>query len=227
MSVLTAVPGELRFRGIPPPYDARGFALSLDRAEPWGGGRIDGRVERRRERRDRRPIGVLVRCSAAWLDVAPQLVGRKRLLTLTTYWDLRTRSLPVWLEEELFVERLELDPLDDANWRSFSFLLPERLPRAYEGTFVSFRWRVEARRRRLVGYDETSLPLLLVEPQTLPIVKVETSPIGTWRLLEWKSEEERDGAGGPCSVTYEERRREDMPLRGETRQSELARRLSA
>ena len=226
MSVLTTVPTELGFRGIPPAQYARGLAISLDRAEPWGGGRIDGRVERR-GRRDPRPVGVLVRCSAAWLDVAPQLVGRQRLLSLTTYWDLRTRSLPVWLEEELFSERLDLGPLDEANWRPLSFLLPERLPRAYEGTFVSFRWRVEARRRRLVGYDETSLPLLLVEPQTLPVVKVETSPIGTWRLLEWKSEEERDGAGGPCSVTYEERRREDMPLPGETRQSELPRRMSA
>jgi hypothetical protein len=225
--VLTDVPGELRFRGIPPPSHARGLAISLDRAEPWGGGSIDGRVERRRERRDRRSIGVLVRCSAAWLDVAPQLVGRKRLLTLTTYWDLRTRSVPVWLEEELFVERLDVAPLDEANWQPLSFTLPERLPRAYEGTFVSFRWRVEARRPRLVGYEETSLPLLLVEPQVLPVVKVETSPIGSWRLLEWKSEEERDGAGGPCSVTYEERRREDLPLPGETRETELARRMGA
>jgi hypothetical protein len=227
VSVLTDVPAELRFRGIPPPQHARGLAISLDRAEPCGGGRIDGRIERRRDRTDPRPIGVLVRCSAAWLDVAPQLVGRKRLLTLTTYWDLRTRSVPVWLEEELFVERLDVGPLDEANWRPLSFILPERLPRAYEGTFVSFRWRVEARRRRRVGYDETSLPLLLVEPQTLPVVKVETSPLGTWRLLEWKSEEERDSAGGPCTVIYEERRSEDLPLPGETRQSELARRLSA
>jgi hypothetical protein len=225
--VLTAVPEDLRFRGIPPAQNARGLAISLDTAEPWGGGRIEGRVERRRGRRDSRPVMVVVRCSASWLDVAPQLVGRKRLLTLTTYWDLRTRSVPVWLEEELSVERLDVGPLDDANWQPLSFTLPERLPRAYEGTFVSFRWRVEARRSRLLGYEETSLPLLLVEPQVLPVVKVETSPIGSWRLLEWKSEAERDGAGGPCSVTYEQRRREDLPLPGETRETELARRMGA
>ena len=56
------------------------------------------------------------------------------------------------------------------------------------------------------------------------MVRVETSPIGTWRLLEWKSEEDLGGSGGPCSVAYDERRPEDMPLVGETREAELARR---
>ena len=227
MPVLTDVPEELALRGIGPPEHARGFSLSLDTAEPWGGGRIEGRVERRHGRRDRRPLTVAVCCSAAWLDVAPQLVGKKRLLSLTTYWDLRTRSVPVWLEEELFSERLDVGPLDEANWRQLSFLLPDGLPRPFEGTFVSFRWRVEARRRRLVGYERTSLPLVLRERQTFPVVRVETSPLGTWRLLEWKSEEEHDGAGGPCSVHYEERRLEDMPLPGETREKELRRRAHA
>jgi len=224
VSVLTDVPDGLRFRGIPPAERARGFAISLDVAEPWGGGRIDGRVERRHGRSDRRPIAAEVRCSAAWLDVAPQLVGRKRLLSWTTYGDVRNRFVPIWLEEELFLERIDLRPLDDANWQPFSLALPDRLPRALEGTFVSFRWRVEARRARLVGNDLASLPLLLEEPRTLPVVRIETSPLGTWRLLEWKSEQEVEAAGGSCSVAYDERRPEDLPLPGETRERELVRR---
>lgn len=227
MPLVTDVPDELRFRGIEPRRYARAFAITLDTAEPGGGGRIEGRVERRRDRRDDRPVSVDIRCTAAWLDLAPQLVGKKRFLTLTTYWDLRTRGVPVWLDEELFLDRLEVGPLDEVNWRHFSFLLPGELPDALEGTFVSFRWRLEARRRRRLGSDLASVPLLRVEPQTIPVVRVETSPIGSWRLLEWRSEQDRGGSGGPCSVTYEERRPEDMPRPGETREQELARRLTA
>jgi hypothetical protein len=222
----TDIPDELHFRGIEPPRDAQAFRIELDTAEPCGGGRIEGRVERARSRRDAGTISVQVRCTAAWLDVAPQLVGKKRILSLTTYWDIRSRAVPVWLEEEFFMERFEVGPLDGANWRQFAFLLPEGLPRALEGTFVSFRWRVEARRRRLVGSDTASVPLVIQEPQTLPIVRIETSPIGTWRLLEWQSEHETDGSGGPCTVEYARRRSEDMPLPGETREAELARRTS-
>jgi hypothetical protein len=220
------VPEELRFRGIEPPQDAQGFTITLDTAEPWGGGRIEGRVERRRGR-DRRPITVTVRCAAAWLDVAPQLVGRKRLLSLTTYADIRNRGVPIWLDEELFAGSVDVGSLDEANWLQFSLPLPEALPRALEGTFVSFRWRVEARRRRRLGSDVASLPLLLVEPQTIPIVRIETTPIGSWRLLEWRAEQDIAGAGGPCSVEYEQRRSEDMPLPGETRETEFARRTHA
>lgn len=227
MPLVTDVPDELRFRGIEPGQEARGFAIQLDEAEPWGGGRIEGRVERRRNRRDRRPVLVDVRCDACWLDVAPQLVGRKRLLSWSTYGDVRNRAVPIWLDDEVFRERVDVGPLEDANWRHFSFDLPEELPRALEGTFVAFRWRVEARRRRLVGADLAALPLLLREPQSLPVVRVETSPIGTWRLLEWKSEDDRGGSAGPCSVAYEARRPEDMPRAGETRESELLRRNAA
>src|SRR5690349_19631792 len=107
---------------------------------------MSGRVERRHGRRDRRPVLVDVRCDACWLDVAPQLVGRKRLLSWSTYGDIRNRSVPIWLEEAIFRERSEVGPLDEANWQHFEFDLPEGLPRALEGTFVAFRWRVEARR---------------------------------------------------------------------------------
>ena len=224
MAVVTEIPDELRFRGIAPPEPAHGFRITLDTAQPWGGGHIEGRVERRGARHDRRPIFVRVRCLAAWLDVAPQLLGRKRLLSWTTYGDIRNRGVPVWLDEEVFIEGAEIGPLEEANWQHFAFDLPEWVPRALEGTFVAFRWRVEARRPRLVGGDVAALPLLIAEPQTLPIVRVETSPIGTWRLLEWRSEFDVGGSAGPCSVGYDTRQDEDMPLPGETRQQELARR---
>ena len=105
-----------------------------------------------------------------------------------------------------------------------AFELPGELPRALEGTFVAFRWIVEARRPRLVGGDVAAIPLLIEEPQTLPVVRVETSPIGTWRLLEWRSESDVGGSAGPCSITYDARQEQDMPLPGETRKQELARR---
>jgi hypothetical protein len=216
VAVVTDVPEELRFRGIVPPERAHGFLITLDTAEPWGGGQIEGRVERRGDRHDRRPILVRVRCLAAWLDVAPQLLGRKRLLSWTTYGDIRNRAVPIWLDKEVFADGAELEPLD--------FELPAELPRALEGTFVAFRWTVEARRPRLVGGDVATLPLLIEEPQTLPVVRVETSPIGTWRLLEWRSESDVGGFAEPCSVIYDARQERDMPLPGETRKQELARR---
>ena len=224
MAVVTEIPEELRFRGIAPPEPAHGFRITLDTAEPWGGGHIEGRVERRGERNDRRSISVRVRCLAAWLDVAPQLLGRKRLLSWTTFGDIRNRAVPIWLDKEVFAEEAQLEPLEQANWQHFTFELPGELPRALEGTFVAFRWTVEAHRPRLVGGDVAALPLLIEEPQTLPVVRVETSPIGTWRLLEWRSESDVGGSAGPCSMTYDARQEEDMPLPGETRKQELARR---
>lgn len=225
MSLITDVPDPLKFRGIEPPQAARGFGISLDEARPEGGGRIVGRVERHNPRRDRRPLLVDVRCDACWLDTAPQFVGRKGLFTWSAYGDMRNKFVPIWLDEEVFRTELDVEPLEDVNWRHFSFDLPEGLPRALEGTFVAFRWRVEARRARRVGAELASLPLLLVEPQDQPVVRVETTPIGTWRLLEWRSENDVGGVGGPCSVGYEPRRPVDLPLPGETRDAELARRV--
>jgi hypothetical protein len=224
VSLVTAIPDGLRFHGIEPPQDARGFGISLDEAEPQGGGRIAGRVERHQRRRDHRPLLVDVRCDSCWMDVAPQLVGRKRLLSWTTYAEIRNRHVPIWLEEEVFRASIDVGPLEDDNWRHFSFDLPDGLPRALEGTFVAFRWRVEARRARRLGLELASLPLLLVEPQNQPVVRVETSPIGSWRLLEWRSEADVGGSWGPCSVAYEARRPSDLPLPGESRDAELARR---
>jgi hypothetical protein len=224
VSLVTDVPDDLRFRGIEPPQDARGFGISLDEAEPEGGGQIAGRVERHNKRRDRRPLSVDVRCDAYWMDVAPELVGRKGILSWSAYGEIRNKFVPIWLNEEVFSSRVDVGPLEDVNWKHFTFEIPDGLPRALEGTFVAFRWRIAARRARRVGTEMASLPLLLVEPQDVPVVRVETSPIGTWRLLEWRSEQDAGGSAGPCSVIYEPRRRADLPLAGETREAELARR---
>ena len=135
-------------------------------------------------------------CDACWMDVAPEFVGRKGIFSWSAYGDMRNKFVPIWLDERVFRTELEVGPLDEANWRQFSFELPDGLPRALEGTFVAFRWRVEARRPRRVGAERASLPLLLIEAQDVPVVRIETSPIGTWRLLEWRSEHDVGGAGG-------------------------------
>lgn len=221
--LLTEVPDDLHGRGITPAQAAPGFRISLDVAEPWGGGAVAGRVERSGEKRDSHPITVVLRCDAAWLDLPPQLVGQKRFWRFDTYWTMRMRAVPIWLDDGIWGGAREVGDLAGANWRHFDFAIPEDLPRAFEGTFVAFRWRVEARRKRLAGWVEASLPLLLREHRTVPTVRVEASPIGSWRLLEWKSEAETAGGGGQCRVHYEERRSEDMPLPGETREQELRR----
>lgn len=222
--VHTDVPEELSGRQIRHAEHAVGFVLALDVVQPWGGGRIEGRVEAREGRHDPHPIFLSILCQACWLDIAPQAFGQKRLLGLETLWELRARSIPIWIEEEAWLERWELGPLaEGTNWLHFGIDLPPELPRAIEGTFVSFRWRIEAQRARRIGHDTASLPLLIEEPKTEPIVRVESSPLGTWRLLEWKSEQDRDGAAGPCSIAFEDRRPEDMPLPGETRDGERRR----
>ena len=223
MALYTNIPPELESRMIGNPVAAHDFRISLDVAEPWPGGNVEGRVESKEGRHHRHPITVSVQCRAAWLDVAPQLVGQKPL-GLSGILEMRSRRIPIWLEEPIFSETLELDPLEHVNWRRFSLVVPGDVPRAFEGTFVSFRYRVEARRPRSIGHAESSVPLLLLEPRTIPCVRVETSPLGSWRLLEWRAEDEQEGSGGGCSVTFEERRREDMPRPGETREEELRRR---
>jgi hypothetical protein len=224
VALVTAVPDALTFRGIEPPLPARAFTITLDEAQPEGGGRIAGRVERANRRRDPRPVQVDVLCNASWVDIAPQLVGRERMVSWTTFAEIRNRHVPIWLDEEVFRAHVDVGPLDEDNWRQFSFDLPKLLPRALEGTFVAFRWRVEARRERRLGSEHASLPLLLIENQDLPVVRVETSPIGTWRLLEWRSKDDVGASAGPCSVAFEARKPADLPLPGETRAAELVRR---
>ncbi len=104
MSVRAGVPEEFGGRGIPPPTEARGYRLSLDVARSRGAAApIEGRVESDPgppAERDRRS-GQLVRCTAAWVDIAPQLVGRGRL-GLASAYELRARARPIWLDELIF-----------------------------------------------------------------------------------------------------------------------------
>jgi hypothetical protein len=225
MSVRAGVPEEFGGRGIPPPTEARGFRLSLDVAEPWGGGTIQGRVESVSGRPgDRRPLTVSVTCIAAWVDIAPELVGRSGY-GLATAYELRARSRPIWLDQTIYRDRVEVDPLDGTvNWRRFEFGLPSDLPRAFEGTLCAFRYTVEAVRSRVLGKAFSALPLLLVERRLEPVVRVEATPIGTWRLLEWRSDGESDAEAGPVSVRFEPRAPADMPHAGESRDDEILRR---
>src|SRR5205085_7002316 len=94
--VVTDVPGSLRFHGIEPPQASRAFAIMLDQARLEGGGEIAGRVERRNDRQDARPVLVDVHCDACWVDIAPQFVGRKRFFTWSAPGDMRNRFVPVW-----------------------------------------------------------------------------------------------------------------------------------
>jgi hypothetical protein len=205
VTILTDVPDELAWRGIERPRPARSFAITLDRAEPWAGGQIAGRVETRTDARDDRPLTVSATCRACWLDIAPELVGKRPLFRPSAYWSLRTRAVPIWLDERIWLDRLDVGELASANWRPFTLEVPRGMPRAFEGTFVAFRYTIEARRRRRLGSEIASLPILVIEQRAVPTVRVEASPVGEWRLLEHRSEEEIDGAGGPCSVRYEAR----------------------
>jgi hypothetical protein len=225
MSLRTGVPEEFAGRGIPPPTDARGFRLSLDVAEPWAGGTIDGRVESIADRpANPRPLTVTVSCIAAWVDVAPQLVGRAGY-GLGTAYELRARSRPIWLDDLVYRDHVQLEPLDgSANWRRFSFTLPDFVPRAFEGTMCAFRYTVEAFRPRALGRAFSALPLLLVEQRREPVVRVETTPIGTWRLLEWRADGEMDAEAGPVKVSFEQRAEADLPKPGESRDDEILRR---
>jgi hypothetical protein len=205
VTILTDVPDELAWRGIERPRLSRSFAITLDRAEPWAGGQIAGRVESRSDTRDDRPVTVSASCKACWLDIAPELVGKRSIFRPTAYWSLRMRGIPIWLDEEIWLERVDMGELASANWRHFAIEVPLGTPRAFEGTFVAFRYAIEARRRGRARSAIASLPILVVEQRAIPVVRVETSPIGEWRLLEHRSEEETDGTGLPCSVRYEDR----------------------
>jgi len=225
MSVRAGVPEQFGGRGIPPPTEARGYRLSLDVAEPWGGGMIEGRVESIAGRpASDRPIEVLVRAVAAWVDIAPQLVGRAGL-GLSSAYELRARARPIWLDEVIFEERTMIEPLDgSANWRRFEFALPDFVPRAFEATMCAFRYVVEASRPRAIGKSLAAVPLVIVEQRREPVIRIETTPIGTWRLLEWRSDGEQETTAGPIQVRFEPRALADMPKAGETRDDEILRR---
>jgi len=222
MPVRLDVPPELMGRGIFPATAARGFRLSLDVAEPWGGGRIAGRVELAGEP-DPRSITVGVTCHAAWIDVAPQVVGKGPRLSPAVLYDLRARHRGIWLDEPMWQARVEVGALDDANWRRFDVTVPEGLPRAVEGTFTAFRYAVTATRRRRLGQVTASVPILLVEERTVPVIRIERSPTASWRLIEWRAPAETGGRSDSVEIAFDERRPEDAPRDGETPEQELLR----
>ena len=88
------------------------------------------------------------------------------------------------------------------------------MPRAFEGTLCAFRYTARGVRGRALGRAFSALPLLLVEQRREPVVRVETTPIGTWRLLEWRADGEKDG-GRPVKVRFEQRAEADLPKAGE------------
>ncbi len=152
MPLVTAVPDELKFHGIEPPLQAPGFAIALDAAQPQGAGRIAGRVERRGDRRDGRPVivevcchGLLAGCRASVRRAQgpAALVGVRRHAE-QVHTRLARRDALFRAARDRLARGL---PIGGPS-RSSS---PEGLPRALEGTFVAFRWRIEARRARRVG----------------------------------------------------------------------------
>ncbi len=203
--LVTDVDKPLWGRSIEPARRSASFGLVLDTAEPWGGGRIEGRVESRKPDQRGRYL-VSVTCSAAWLDcAAPKGRTGKSAGTMMTNLLMHGIGIRIWLDEQLWAGGADLGELSGENWLPFSFDLPAELPRAFEGSFVAFRWRIAARRRRALGHAETSFPLILREDRALPTVRIETSPIGTWRVNDERSEGEHDFAGGSCSIRYEDR----------------------
>lgn len=225
MGVRAGVPEEFAGRGILPPTVARGFRISLDVAEPWGGGAIEGRVEALPDRPPKpAPLTVTIRCTASWIDIAPQLVGQAGP-SLATAYELRARSRPIWLDELVYEDHAEVGALDgSANWRRFAFSLPSSVPRAFEGTLCAFRYVIEASRPRALGRAVAGVPLVVVEQRNEPVVRIETTPIGTWRLLEWRADAEEPAHAGPVSISFAARATADLPRAGETREDEILRR---
>ena len=192
-------------RSIEEPRLSSSARIVLDVAEPWGGGRIEGRVESSKPQ----PKGfyvVSVACSGAWLDIAPPADGSASTgRAVMSNFLMHGIGIKIWLDELLWSTEAELGELSDRNWLPFAFDLPSELPRAFEGNRVSFRWRITARRRRAVVRAQTSLPLLLREDRTIPTARVETGPSGTWRFRAVRSEAERDIEIGRFALRFEDR----------------------
>jgi len=128
-------------------FPGRRIHIELATAELHGGGTIRGRVHR-----DGGSAGgalvVSVRCIESWQS-SP---SPGRWLPAT-----RPHALPVWRQDIVFEASSELEPLDDAHWRGFSFALPDGLPPAVEARSVAWRYEVEARRSVRFGPDDRAL----------------------------------------------------------------------
>ena len=69
----------------------------------------------------------------------------------------RANAIPLWRQRVSFEHGLELESLDDAHWRAFSFELPDGLPPAVEARSIAWRYEVEARRSVRIGPDDRAL----------------------------------------------------------------------
>ncbi len=136
-------------------FAGRRMHIELSRAELQGGGRIEGRAHV-----DRTPargrLHAIVRCVESW-RVTPR-PGR---------WILQSRAngIPMWRHETLFEEHAELESLESAHWRRFSFDLPAWLPPAVEARSIAWRYEVEVRRSVRLGPDDRAVltPLAYVD----------------------------------------------------------------
>jgi len=204
--LVTEVDKTLWGRSIEEPRLSSSAHISLDLAQPWGGGRIEGRVDAYRKDQSGR-YRVTVSCAAAWLDEAPQTPGKEgtRGSPISSIL-MHGMGIKIWLDEQFWAGQADLGELSGKNWLPFAFDLPGELPRAFEGHHVSFRWRIAARRQRGIWRSETSLPLILRDDRRIPTVRIETSPVGTWRFTTTRNDAEHDSVGAGCSVRYEDPR---------------------
>ena len=90
----------------------------------------------------------------------------------------RTRSR-CGASEISFEHGLELESLDDAHWRGFSFELPDGLPPAVEARSIAWRYEVEARRSVRFGPDDRALITPLASVNVLASPRADRSPIRT------------------------------------------------
>jgi hypothetical protein len=141
-------------------FAGRRMHVELSDADLRGGGRVEGRVHL-----DRAPAGgrllASVRCVESW-RVSPR-PGRLVLMS-------RANAIPLWRHRVCFEECVELESLDDAHWRAFSFALRDGLPPAVEARTIAWRYEVEARRSVRIGPDDRAMltPLGSVSALTSP-----------------------------------------------------------
>ena len=92
-------------------FSGRRMHVELSDADLRGGGRIEGRIHLDRAPASGRLLAT-VRCIESW-RVSPR-PGRLVLMS-------RANAIPLWRQRVCFEHGLELESLDDAHWRAFSF----------------------------------------------------------------------------------------------------------
>ena len=122
---------------------------------------------------ERRQAGDCSRpCAASsWWRMSPR-PGRLVLMS-------RANAIPLWRQRVSFEHGLELESLDDAHWRAFSFELPDGLPPAVEARSIAWRYEVEARRSVRIGPDDRALITPLASVNVLASPRADRSPIRT------------------------------------------------